>query len=90
MQDSISRDPYNFQSRMNLGELLSHQKKWAEARQHLEFVERHYPDGDAETYTLLYEIDQALGDPRAAADAVRFGLRIFPDNSELRRLNLLL
>jgi spermidine synthase len=90
MQDSLSRDPYNFQSRMNLGELLSRQKKWAEARQHLEFVKRHYPDGDAETYTLLYEIDQALGDPRAAADAVRLGLRIFPDNSELLRLNLLL
>jgi tetratricopeptide (TPR) repeat protein len=89
MQDSLSRDPYNFQSRMNLGELLSHQKKWAEARQHLEFVKRHYPDGDAETYSLLYEVDNAMGDPRGAAEAVRFGLRIFPDNSELLRLNLL-
>jgi tetratricopeptide (TPR) repeat protein len=89
MQDSLSRDSYNFQTRINLGELLSHQKKWAEARQHLEFVKRHYPDGDAATYTLLYEVDSALGDPRAAAEAVRFGLRIFPDNSELLRLNQL-
>jgi spermidine synthase len=90
MQDCLARDPYNFQTRINFGELLSHQKRWAEARQHLEFVRRYFPDGDAGTYTLLYEVDSALGDPRAAADAVRFGLRMFPDNSDLLRLNLLL
>jgi hypothetical protein len=38
---------------------------------------------------LLFEVDNALGDPRAAADAVRFGLRMFPDNSDLKRLNLI-
>jgi tetratricopeptide (TPR) repeat protein len=90
MQDCLSRDPFNFQTQINLGELLRSQKKWAEARQHLEFVRRHFPDGDANTYSLLYEVDNALGDPRAAADAVRFGLRIFPDNTNLQRLNLLL
>lgn len=90
MQDSLSRDPFNFQTQINLGELLHNQKKWAEARQHLEFVKRHFPDGDAATYSLLYEVDNALGDPHAAAEAVRFGLRIFPDNSNLQRLNLLL
>jgi spermidine synthase len=89
MQDCLARDPYNFQTRLNLGALLCRQKKWTEARQHLEFVTRYFPDGDAGTYTLLFEIDNALGDPRAAADAVRFGLRMFPDNSELQRLNLI-
>jgi tetratricopeptide (TPR) repeat protein len=90
MQDCLTRDPYNFQTQINLGELLYRQKKWAEAREHLEFVKRFFPDSDAETYSLLYEVDNALGDPRAAADAVRFGLRVFPDNSSLQRLNLLL
>ncbi len=90
MQDCLSRDPYNFQTRINFAELLSRQKKWAEARKNLEFVKRHFPDGDAETYALLYEVDNAMGDPRGAADAVRFGLRIFPENSDLLRLNLLL
>ena len=90
MQDCLARDPYNFQTLLSLGELLHHQKKWADARQHLEFVRRYFPDGDAETYTLLYEVDNALGDSRAAADAVRFGLRMFPDNADLQRLHLLL
>ena len=90
MQDCLARDPYNFQTQINLGELLYRQKKWAEARQHLEFVRRFFPDGDPNTYILLYEVDNALGDPRAAADAVRFGLRVFPDNSSLQRLKLLL
>jgi spermidine synthase len=89
MQDCLARDPYNFQTRLNLGSLLRTQKKWAEARQHLEFVRRYFPDSDVGTYTLLFEVDNALDDPRAAADAVRFGLRMFPGNSDLQRLNLI-
>jgi spermidine synthase len=88
MQDCLARDPYNFQTQLNLGVLLRQQKKWAEARQHLEFVRRYFPDADAETYTLLFEVDNALSDPRGARDAVRFGLRMFPDNSDLRHLTL--
>ena len=90
MLDCLAQDPYNYQSQRNLGELLAGQKKWAEARPHLEFVMRYFPDEDSGIYPLLYHADQALGDPSAAAKAVRFGLRLFPDNSELRRLNLLL
>ena len=89
MQDCLASDPYNFQTHLNLGSLLVRQKKWAEARQHLEFVRRYFPDSDVGTYTLLFEADNALGDPRAAADAVRFGLRMFPGNSDLRRLTLI-
>ncbi len=89
MQECLARDPYNFQTRLNLGELLRQQKKWAESRHQLEFVRRYFPDGDAGTYTLLFEVDNALGDPRAAADAVRFGLRMFPDNPDLKRLKLI-
>src|ERR1019366_5600818 len=88
MQDCLARDPYNFQTHVNLGVLLSRQKKWAEARQHLEFVMRYFPDDDATIYPLLFQADNALGDPRAAAEAVRFGLRMFPDNSDLQRLRL--
>jgi spermidine synthase len=88
MQDCLSEDPYNYQTQQNLGELLGSQKKWSEARPHLEFVMRYFPDQDSSIYPLLYQADQALGDPRAAAKAVRFGLRMFPDNSELQRLNL--
>jgi len=90
MQACLKLDPYNFQTRLNLGKLLSSEKEWAEARQHLEFVKRYFPDDDAGVYSLLFQIDNALGDPRAAAEAVRFGLRMFPDNSDLRRLKLML
>ncbi len=90
MMDCLAQDPYNYQTQLNLGELLAKQKKWAEARRHLEFVMRYFPDQDSAIYPLLHQADQALGDPSAAAKAVRFGLRMFPDNSELQRLNLLL
>jgi len=89
MQDCLGEDPYNYQTQLNLGELLATQKKWREARRHLELVMRYYPDEDSGVYALLFQADHALGDPTAARKAVRFGLRMFPDNSELQRLNLL-
>ena len=88
MLDCLAVDPYNYQAHRDLGELLARQKKWAEARRHLEFVMQYFPDEDSGVYPLLYHADQALGDPRAAAKAARFGLRLFPGDSELRRLNL--
>jgi spermidine synthase len=89
LQNCLALDPYNFQAHLNLGSLLLTQKKWAEGRQHLEFVRRYFPDSDAGTYPLLFQADTALGDPRAAADAVRFGLRMFPGNADLQRLQLI-
>jgi tetratricopeptide (TPR) repeat protein len=88
MLDSLAADPYNYQAHVDLGEFLAKRKRWAEARRHLEFVMRFYPDEDAAIYPLLFQADMALGDPSAAAKAARFGRRVFPDNSELQRLNL--
>ena len=89
MLDSLALDPYNFQTHSNLGKLHAQEKHWAEARRHLEFVMRHFPDDDAAIYPLLFQADTALGDAAAAAEAVRFGLRMFPGNAELRRVQLM-
>jgi tetratricopeptide (TPR) repeat protein len=89
MLDCLTLDPYNLQTQLNLSEMLVTEKKWSEARTHLEFLMRFFPDQDEKIYPLLFQVDRELGDPRAAAKAARFGLRIFPDSSELRRLNLL-
>jgi spermidine synthase len=89
MQACLARDPYNFQTHLSLAEIFSEQKKWPEAREHLEFARHYFPDGDPEIYTLLYQFYGATGNPRAAADAVRFGLHIFPDDADLQRLSLL-
>jgi spermidine synthase len=89
MQACLMHDPYNYRAHFDLGLLLRQQKKWAEARQQLEFVKRYFPDVDERTYLFLFEIDNALGDSHAARDAVRFGRRMFPDSSDLRRLNLI-
>jgi uncharacterized protein HemY len=88
IQDALARDPYNFQARVNLWQLLVRQQKWAEARQNLEFLKRYFPDEDPAIYVVLSRIDKLLGDPRAAEEAVRFGLRMFPDNADLLRLKL--
>jgi spermidine synthase len=88
--DSLSEDPYNYQAHMSLGKLLAQQNKWSEAIKHLEFVMRYFPDENAEVYPLLFKADKTLGDSTAAAKAVKFGLRIFPDNSELQLLKPLL
>jgi spermidine synthase len=86
MLDCLAIDPYNYQTHVNLGALLSNQKKWAEARSHLEFVMRYFPDENEGIYPLLFQADNELGDSRAAAEVLRFGLRMFPGNSDLQRL----
>jgi spermidine synthase len=88
MLDCLVQDPYNQQTHVNLGKLLAAQKKWAEARPHLEFVARYFPDTDAEIYPLLIQADQALGDPAAATNAARLGVRMFPDDPQLKRFNV--
>jgi tetratricopeptide (TPR) repeat protein len=90
MLDCLAQDPYNLQTHLNLGKLHAGEKKWREARPHLEFIMRYFPDDKEEIYPLLFQTDMALGDHAAADNAVRFGLRMFPDSAELRRLKLLL
>lgn len=89
MQTCLKLDPYNFQTHLNLAEIFSHQSKWAEAREHLEFARRYFPDGDPEIYSLLYQVYDATSDHGAATEAVHFGLRFFPDDPDLQRLSLL-
>ena len=86
LQECLARDPYNIKAHLYLGVLFRQQQLWTEALENLEFVRRFSPAADAGTYKLLYEVYQGLGDPEAAARAARFGLRIFPDNSDLQRL----
>jgi spermidine synthase len=87
MNECLARDPYNYQTHLNLGQIFDVQKKYFDARRNLEFVQRFFPDVDPQTYALLYEVDNALGDSKAAADAVRFGIRLFPSDPDLLKIS---
>jgi spermidine synthase len=86
MNESLARDPYNYQTHLNLGQIFDVQKRYLDARKNLEFVQRFFPDADSQTYALAYEVDNALGDSKAATEAVRFGIRLFPNDPDLLRL----
>ncbi len=86
MNECLARDPYNFETHLNLGQIFDFQKKYDDSRKNLEFVQRFFPDVDPQPYALLYEVDNALGDPKAAAEAVRFGIHLFPNDPGLTRL----
>ncbi|HET6142493.1 MAG TPA: fused MFS/spermidine synthase [Candidatus Acidoferrales bacterium] len=90
IMDCLAADPYSYQAHMDLGKLRVRQNNWAEVRKNLEFVMRFFPDENSEVYPLLFKADKNLGDSAAAARAVKFGLRVFPDNSELQQLKPLL
>jgi predicted Zn-dependent protease len=90
LNDCLAEDPYSYQAHLDLGKLLAKQNKWQEARNHLEFVMRFFPDESSEVYPLLFKTDKNLGDAAAAAKAVKFGMRVFPDSSELQQLKPLM
>jgi len=79
----LEREPYSYAAHRNLGELYRQRKFWTQARKHLEFVVRYFPDTDAETYAALAEVYRATGDTGAANEILRKGRRIFPDDQEL-------
>ena len=89
MQDCLALDPYNYQTQLNLGELLASQKKWAEARQHLEFVMRYFPG--RRFGNLSAPVSSRSGAGRSVRRRESSALRPahVPDNSELQRLNFL-
>jgi tetratricopeptide (TPR) repeat protein len=87
LQQCLALDPYNFKAHLFLGVLFRHEQLWTEAQEHLEFIRRYSPDADPGTYSLLYEVYTALGQPQAASEAVRFGLRLFPGNAALEKLS---
>jgi spermidine synthase len=88
IEQCLSLDPYNLHARVYLGEVYARQGNLPEARKNLEFVKQHFPEADKTIYPLLFQIDNAMGDSKAAAEAVRFGLRMFPSNEVLQRLNV--
>jgi uncharacterized protein HemY len=47
---------------------------------------RFHPDADPSTYSSLAEVFRATGRPQSADEILRKGLRIFPDNENLKRL----
>jgi len=81
----VALDPYSFSCHRNLGEFYRHRGQMDLAREHLELIVRFYPDTDPGTFTSLAAVDRALGDNRAALQALRKGHRIFPDDESLTR-----
>ena len=59
---------------------------WPQARAHLEFAVRYFPDNDPDIYASLAEVYRAMGDATAANRILRKGMRIFPGNADVRRL----
>ncbi len=81
----LEREPYSYPAHRDLGALYRERKLWSLAKANLEFVVRFFPDTSAETYTDLADIYSTTGDTAAAAEILRKGRRIFPEDPKLRR-----
>jgi spermidine synthase len=77
-------DPYSYSCNRDLGDLYRQTGYMGRARKHLEFVEHFFPDADPGTFVSLATVDLALGDHRAAREALRKGRRIFPNDQALQ------
>ena len=83
---ALEREPYSYAAHRNLGQLYRRRMLWPQARAHLEFAVRYFPDNDPYIYASLAEVYRAMGDATAANRILRKGMRIFPGNADLRRL----
>ncbi|HLY92947.1 MAG TPA: hypothetical protein VKQ89_06800, partial [Candidatus Angelobacter sp.] len=84
------KDPYSYSCHLSLGELYRRTGRLALARETFEWVVRFFPDADATLFRSLAGVDIALGDRRSAQSILRKGRRIFPDDQELQKAQLML
>lgn len=83
---ALEFDPYAYAAHRNLGELNYRRKQFDVARAHLEFVIRFFPDTDPTAYIALADIYRSAGRIGDAVAIIRKGNRIFPSNTELKKL----
>jgi len=83
---ALERDSYCHPAHRTLAEHAIAKRNWAEAKAHLESLERYGPDEDPSVYSSLAGVELALGDKDASREVLRKGLRIFPGDATLLRL----
>lgn len=86
LEKALERDSYCHPAHRTLAEQAIAAHRWAEAKSHLEIFIRYAPDEDPTAYSSLAGVNVALRDLRSARAALEKGVRIFPDDANLRRL----
>jgi tetratricopeptide (TPR) repeat protein len=76
----LELDPYSFIGRRTLAEICRRGSRWRCAVEHLEFVVRYDPMGNANDYLLLAEAYLIFGDRESADEIIRKRTRLFPQN----------
>jgi spermidine synthase len=83
---ALERDSYCHPAHRTLAEQAIAAHDWANAKIHLEFFIHYAPDEDPTAYSSLAGTNVALGNYSAARAALEKGVRIFPGDTNLRRL----
>jgi spermidine synthase len=85
----LAKDPYTYACHLELGELHRKTGRFTLARDDYEWAVRFFPDADSSVFRTLAGVYLVLGQTDAAASIVQKGLRIFPDDIDLGKAQLL-
>ncbi|HEV8384541.1 MAG TPA: fused MFS/spermidine synthase [Candidatus Acidoferrales bacterium] len=83
---TLEREPYSYAAHRNLADLYAKSQQWDKAEMHYNLLERFHPDVDPGVYLGLAGVFRATGRPQEAVEILRKGVRIFPDNADLKKL----
>jgi spermidine synthase len=81
LETGLRRDPYKYACNLALGEIYRETGRNALARETFEKLVRWYPDADVDVYMALAEVDEAMGDCKAAEEVRRKRERVSPVSS---------
>ncbi|HEV1995599.1 MAG TPA: fused MFS/spermidine synthase [Candidatus Acidoferrum sp.] len=75
----LERDPYRGEARSALSELYFSEKRWEEARRHLEVLVRYFPAGNPIEYVHLADAYRKMGRIQDAEYCLLRGKKVFPN-----------
>jgi spermidine synthase len=88
LRAGLQRDPYSYLCNRELGEVDRLTGRFTQAREHLELVERMYPEMDPGTYASLALVYQSEKRSDLERAILVKGLRIFPKDPLISRITL--
>jgi tetratricopeptide (TPR) repeat protein len=86
LSKGLAMDSYCYSCHFELGDLYLRTGKLELARENFQWAIRYFPEANSAAFISLVGIEEELGDRQVAQTVLNEGLRVFPEDAGLRKI----